>query len=140
MRMEGPVRGVPHHGLPEMSDQARTLDDTKHTRGPWTAPMGQFDFTNAGERPILFGKPEDEFYGRVALAMPREDRKARGKNATPYNAPDAERDANARLIAAAPDMLAVLQMLFSCEISDSDYQARVMDRARDAVNKALGIK
>jgi hypothetical protein len=47
--------------------------------------------------------------------------------------------ANARLIASAPDMFAVLQMLFTCDISNSDYQARLMDRARDAIKKATHV-
>ena len=80
-----------------------------HTPGPWFALLGQFDFGNDGSRRIMRGTPDDDFYKRIGTVDPVLDRKERGKNRTPYDAPDAERDANARLFAAAPDLLAACE-------------------------------
>ncbi len=77
-----------------------------YSKGPWYARLGEFHFTNSGQRPIVNG-PEnsDQEYDQIALVSTIAARTRK----TPYNAPDAVRDANARLIAAAPDLLEALK-------------------------------
>ncbi len=77
-----------------------------HTPGPWHVPFGDFDYDNDGSRRLLYGDPNADIYGRVGTIATQAKRKPRGKNATRYDAPDAERDANSRLLAAAPALLA----------------------------------
>ena len=73
-------------------------------------------------------------YKRVALVDRQIESVHRGKNKTPYDAPDAERDANARLICAAPDLLA------ACEaaLNDRMYKdwPQVADLMKAAIKKA----
>lgn len=115
------------------------------TPGPWLAKLDQFDFTNEGERYVVFGDPNGGSYGRVALVAPTATRVARGKNKTPYNAPDDERDANARLIAAAPDLLAALEASLTANIAPMPKHYRAVGdepvwavNARAAIKKARG--
>lgn len=56
--------------------------------------------------------------------------------------PDAEKEANARLIAAAPDLLAVLQELekSSRYWSEYDVPLGIVDRISAAIAKATGEK
>ena len=115
---------------------------TQHTKGPWTAHVGQFDYAdNVGSRPVTFG--EDDNVGRVCVVSAIAER----KRSTPYNAPDLERDANARLIAAAPDLLEALKALLEhieIEFEGAEDAADAygitadMDRARAAIAKATG--
>ena len=69
---------------------------TKHSNGPWKWE-GEFNFTNGGGRIIT-----DAEGNAVAHVLPVADR----KRGAPYDAPDAGRDANARLIAMAPELFA----------------------------------
>lgn len=73
-----------------------------HTPGPWVASLGEYAFTNSGQRAITTEVGEDSMPVHIAFVSPVADR----KRSTPYNAPDPKRDANARLIAAAPELLA----------------------------------
>lgn len=47
-------------------------------------------------------------------------------------------DANAALIAAAPDMLEALQWIASCECEDENDNSHLYDKAREAIRKATG--
>lgn len=67
---------------------------SKHSNGPWKWE-GEFNFTNGGARIVT-----DEGGNAVAHVLPVADR----KRGAAYDAPDEERDANARLIAMAPDL------------------------------------
>lgn len=49
-----------------------------------------------------------------------------------------EHEANARLIAAAPELLAALQKIFAWVDADCDPSIQSFDIARQAMNKAIG--
>jgi hypothetical protein len=49
-----------------------------------------------------------------------------------------EADANARLIAAAPDMLEALEAVYRWQIEAIGDEDRVLDLVADAINKARG--
>jgi hypothetical protein len=49
-------------------------------------------------------------------------------------------EANAKLIAAAPDLLdALIEMIELCTFIASDIQSNLIDNARAAINKATGV-
>lgn len=117
------------------------MSETRWTPGPWLAKLGEFDFTNDGGRSIMTdvpGAPYNEDYKRIALVDSQIERK-RGKNATPYNAPDDERDANAKLIAASPELYrALYRLLAICEDELDESRVPEMKEARAALAKARG--
>lgn len=77
-----------------------------HSKGPWYARLGPHHFTNSGQRPIVNGPEDsDQEYDQIALVSTIAPRTRK----TRYDAVDAVRDANARLIAASPDLLAALK-------------------------------
>ena len=76
----------------------------QHTPEPWRA--GKFTGNN-GEISIVSER------GLVAIVHPQIERVTRGKNVTAPDAPDPERDANAALMIAAPDLLAALKAFMS---------------------------
>lgn len=84
------------------------MADTNFTPGPWNVSTIGRD--NDGAVPVV----DDE--GRIAAVsirdhdLPRKDR---------WKAEDAERDANARLIAAAPDLYAALESLLGIAPTDT---------------------
>ena len=71
-----------------------------YTRGPWQASLGKYACTNAGQRAIL-AVEGDKHIAFVTSQIMRT-------RATKYDAPDEERDANARVMAAAPILLETL--------------------------------
>jgi hypothetical protein len=92
----------------------------KHTLGPWET-FGPMRFTVYGGDPKV----------RIAVVD--------------YctGADSAEHDANARLISAAPDLLAALQYvtdMLSSSVAPDDYEPfrRCMSQARAAISKATG--
>jgi len=102
--------------------EIQTNMKTKHTQGPWNTDE-QVIFASSGEAVASTWK-----FGQF-------DTGGRGSHA--------EADANARLIAAAPDLLAlVCEMLNIAEIDGMDENSNVwrsaMISARAAITKAQG--
>jgi len=92
MRIAVKNEGKPNESLVAVRDE--------HTPGPWEARLGQYSYTNDGQRPIMACEQ------RIALVTSTIERTRK----TAIDAPDGERDANARLIAAAPELLQALQL------------------------------
>jgi hypothetical protein len=94
----------------------------KHTPGPW-------EFYPASK---MHPPGSDHNYGRIVWAC------GRGEVAqTPGLYNDAEDDANARLIAAAPDLLEALCNVLSY-VPHGDMPVTIYDNARAAIAKAEG--
>ena len=90
------------------------MNQTKHTPGPWK--RGNLT-TNDGQAPIL---GED---GRIALVDGRDDDiPARSR----HTAPDPEREANVRLIAAAPDLLEIVRRYVACNAGGTHLHEAAM--------------
>jgi hypothetical protein len=94
----------------------------KHTPGPWLIQQG------------------DEWAdGIVTLHGHNEDGTPMYWTVASYNRRRDEAEANARLIAAAPEMLETLKaMAEGCSVPADDVQRAIRDRARAAIAKATG--
>lgn len=99
--------------------------NAQHTPGPWTLLTGEYD--NGMTRKVIADKrdPRDAstFYAMIAGDAPC-------------------REANARLIAAAPDLLAALEEALpllnnGCDSGCTVYSC-LRERARAAIHKATG--
>ena len=92
---------------------------TQHTRGPWFVKTG-----NSTENRVC------DATGFIVATV----------NQYAASFDDKADDANARLIAAAPDLLAVLQELeeSSSYWSDYDVPVGIVDRIKAAITKATG--
>jgi len=104
--------------------EIETLGRWEHTPGPWElADIGDYSDFDGNSRVVL-----------------GDDRRIAVVKVTPGSALFAESDANARLIAAAPDLLAALEAM----VRDADRNQRpgggsdVPDSARAAIAKAKG--
>ena len=87
--------------------------NTKHTPGPWTVVCDEIDcVSTAGDRPFMELTDEDYIHCNT--------------------------EANARLIAAAPDLLEALEMLVSWEKTGIPLSEVGFLRARSAIAKAKG--
>jgi hypothetical protein len=94
------------------------MDKVTFTKARWV-------YTNDGR----LGNVETEDGEQIAMAQPR----------VPAGRPDPEREANARLIAASPDLLfAVAGMLATWGSDDEEAIVESRDRARRAIEKAIG--
>lgn len=101
--------------------------ETKHTKGPWSLTTGA-----SGQVHVAFGH-DGQYVAKV--------------DACPVRSVD-ENDANARLISAAPDLLAALDPFvdFPADAFEGDDDASYtmtmtigdMKRARAAIAKAVG--
>ena len=89
--------------------------NTNHTPAPWT--LGKLDSCY-----IEINAPRHAAFASVVYKMDGDDR-----------SPECE--ANARLIAAAPELLEALKLIASCE---SRFAGDVVDIAKKAVLKATG--
>lgn len=89
-----------------------------HTPGPWWRALGADGVYEVGAG--------DEVLARVQRREVSFGFKAGGSD-----------EANARLIAAAPELLAALEDLIAPYNMSEDYQAKI-DRARAAIKKAKG--
>lgn len=125
---------------------------SKHTAGPWTSPIWHGDEeTNAkaealGIRKVpALANDGSRFVvapsGRVALV----DCKTAYKRGTGHQTECAERDANAALIAAAPDLLAALELIEKRMVREaaeafelSTNEIDCLEIARAAIAKAKG--
>lgn len=101
---------------------------TTHTPGPWSADWGYI------VAPDVTGKHVDLYVATIA----EEDEDGRV-------VPEHERDANARLIAAAPDLLAALRGVMTWWAdtlpphgADDDMPAHLFDAAHAAIARATG--
>jgi len=115
-----------------------------HTPGPWTLG-GSYDANPHGEFQVYGAEFGHYATGRVAVV----ERRAGGAYLADSVTPQAQRltaEANARLIAAAPELLAALRGLLvhfegpQCLASNypgSFYMAELV-RAQDAINTATG--
>ena len=108
---------------------------TKYTPGPWTyqCKQGSFDSWiapdngDSDDSTIICTMERDEL-------IPETDR----RKSSQYTF-SAKQVANARLIAAAPDLLAALSaMLSASEAGDLDSLANAAQSAQAAINKAHG--
>ena len=91
---------------------------TKHTQGPWQVCADEKEYNNA---PLLIWGPRGPGYGTIA-------------EATKYIY---EAEANARLIAAAPEMLEVLARVEFWLSTVSDGGA-IQNVVREVIAKATG--
>jgi hypothetical protein len=87
--------------------------DTEHTPGPWV---------HYPEDNIIIGGAD----GRMILEW----------QARSVNVSVAERDSNARLIAAAPDLLAALQFVLT---ASGEQLTTAFEQAEDAITKATPV-
>ena len=88
---------------------------TEHTPGPWTVVSGAVETTEMGGIPIA--------------NMDREP----GNGTLPV-----ERDANARLMATAPELLDICQHIMSVYIGPQPMSTDTLDMLRAAIAKATG--
>lgn len=101
-----------------------------HTPGPWSS--SQVGYTNDGNAIIVTGEPGSDDRKPVAHALCQSKYK-RGEG---WKAKCTERDENANIIAAAPDMLAALENLENDDGSIPDHAWRIV---QDAIAKAKGV-
>ena len=102
------------------------MTQPKHTPGPWE---GSYTFRPGSVGPIAVIGPDPEC--REIATLPRKGNQER-------------QEADARLIAAAPDMLAALNLILFAATDDADTNDGRVDRAavaalaRSAIRKATG--
>lgn len=96
----------------------------KHTPGPWNDRIGAYEL-KVGE---AYRRVIQVSEGDCQLAI--------------VNAPDTEGEANAHLIAAAPDLLEALKMIepYLPIISDHGGSKKLLISAREAIAKAEGAQ
>jgi len=104
----------------------------KHTPGPWQRIGNKVFALTPSERQEP-GWPTE--INRFGCYIQRENRE-------PCGAPDDELEANARLIAAAPELLEALQMLMpqapNAWAENDPYSVAMWDNAAAAIAKATG--
>lgn len=109
------------------------MSETKHTPGPWAIedPMGAKDGLTIVQAGL--DAYEWEFIAMVCQSdFVDGDHMGRQRFISPK-----EQEANARLIAAAPDLLEVAKLLVSW-LDEEDGAHKLCDKARAAIRKAEG--
>ena len=96
---------------------------TKHTQGPWTARGTLGPHSN----PSLKGPCVVEAANGYVLATMNGWR-------------NDEQEANAKLIAAAPTLLEVLQWIYDQAVWDDTDREVLIERTRDVIRLAIGEK
>lgn len=99
---------------------------TKHTEGPWAV---------SPENPKII-KPADQF----GMASNVIIGSAAGHPNSGFFPTDEEAVANARLIAAAPELLAALEGLLAVSVDTTSEELLAMMAAREAIAKARGAQ
>ncbi len=125
------------------------MSESKHTPGPWTFD-GRF-CTNDGAVAVTAPHPE---LGKTRIAL--VDIQCKAKRGHGWETPCPERDANAKLIAASPEMLEVLErfMHYHQTMIDlggqkepfdkqmirvlAEMQGEIVDKMKSAIKKARG--
>lgn len=119
---------------------------SKHTPGPWSVPIVTLStdvqvLGNQGERYVMAGEGDDR--KRVAVV----DCQTKFKRGEGWRIPCEERDANAHLIAAAPELLEALMQLFDeangfnvsgVYFNEKCFQHEGLGMAARAIAKARG--
>lgn len=112
------------------------MSEVKHTPGPWEVegPMGAeigLSVVQAGLKTY-----EWEFIAMACQSTAGDERMGRQRFISPE-----EQEANARLIAAAPELLNALKEILETDFSQEsswDYSEGIKDVARAAIAKAEG--
>lgn len=113
------------------------MEKNKHTPGEWqiweNSNGGSF-LTNEGGLPIMSNGRNDEDAKRICVVdLQREGVKKKDL----WQSVDEERAANARLIAAAPNLLEALIHAYSFMVTDPQHQGRnILETIKTAINKA----
>ena len=101
---------------------------SKHTPGPWQVDENAKGYDTEVAKCIVWG-PKGPGYGAIAYTSPHE---------IPYS--DGLQIADARLIAAAPDLLAALKRIFCvASVELTGRRDDVLEQARAAIAKAEGV-
>ena len=109
------------------------------TPGPWRLSSLKFA-NNDGSIPVLFGDPDSDDSGRIAMI----DIQSKAKRGEAWRSKCPTRDANAQLIAAAPDLYEALRDLVEAATTEfngkgaSGYALARLSDARAALRKATG--
>jgi hypothetical protein len=98
------------------------MNTQKHTQGPWKA--------------YLYGK---DSFGRTIATVAANDGDNRICELSPFDLPEDSIEANAQLIAAAPDLLQVTKD-FLLLAALHDWEGAAIDFAKATLSKAEGIK
>jgi hypothetical protein len=107
---------------------------SKHTPGPWRFALnddGKPWLLNSGYAIVAFGAESSEDGGQICeVSVQSKPKRGEGwKHSCPV------RDANARLIAAAPDLLEALQYVLSAH---GEQLTDAFEQAHKAIAKATG--
>ncbi len=102
-----------------LNGKGEKMSKAEHTPGPWQCHSGM----------VWSGPLDSDQYATVPIARMDRD--------TPATAPT-ERDANARLIAAAPDLLAAAKLVLASIWGPEWERKRVETTLRTAIAKAKG--
>ena len=100
---------------------------TQHTPGPWICAGPSFGDTLPRYTNVIMTDWEHEDDGYIEICE------------LPFNYHDDENEANACLIAAAPDLLSALNaMLTHMGMDEDEWNKPTFDQARAAIVKATG--
>lgn len=126
------LENLPRYISPSSIENARLgvyAKPAAHTPGPWRV----HDRTRSRDNRIMVLHPDGQ---RLIADL------SQGYASTAGEIPEEEREANARLIAAAPDLLNMLDRVLSeylmCDPVNGPVCALTLEHAREAITKAKG--